>query len=262
MQHKNYIIMKLKTLSAVAIISAALVSCDNGSDNNYHAISIIRPTGIAYADQQIDTLTVQSTDSWTASVENDGNTKDWFSPREFSKSVAKNTVSYNSFKLNLETNTTDSLRKSYFVVKSNGKTARKTYAQVPWLNITNPGLVVRLKDGTVSSLYDTEHLYELRAYFYFNFPAAGGGNNLQFTLYAQSAVISTTDDWINLQEGSQYTKTTTANRPEKQPYIELTIPITVVANPTTAKRQGTITIKTSNGVNQTITIIQEKKNED
>lgn len=255
-------IMKLRKISAIAIIAAALVSCDNGSDNNYHSVSIIRPTGIAYADQQIDTLAVQSTDSWTASVENDENITDWFTPREFSKSVAKNTLSYDSFRLNLEANTTDSLRKSYFVVKSNGKTARKTYAQVPWLNITNPSLVVRLKDGTVSSLYDTEHLYELRAYFYFNIPATGGGNNLQFTLYAQSAVISTADDWINLQDGSQYTKAINANRPEKQPHIELTIPITVAANPTTKKRQGTITIKTSNGVNQTITIIQDKKSED
>lgn len=254
--------MEFRRLSAIAIVAIALTSCDNGSDNNYHSISIIRPTGIAYADQQTDTLAVQSTDSWTASVENDGDAHEWFTPREFSKSVAKNTLSFNTFNLNLEANTTDSLRKAYFVVKSNGKTARKTYAQVPWLNITNPSLVVRLKDGTVSSLYDTDHLYELRAYFYFNFPAAGGNNNLNLTLYAQSAVISTTDDWIDLQEGSQYTKTINAGREEKQPYMELSIPVTVAANPATEKREGTITIKTSNGVSQTISVIQDKKSED
>ncbi len=254
--------MKLKNLTICALAAFTMSACDNGSNNNNHYISVPTPEGVVYADQQTDTLTVQSTDSWTATVEDEDYSKDWFSPKEFSTTVPSGKIAYSRYGFNILVNTTGGMRKSYFVIKSNGKTLRKTLVQVPWLNITNPGMEIRRKDGTVTSLYDTEHFRELQAYFYFTIAAKGGSDNLKMKLYAPSAEISTSDEWINLQDSeSKYVKSITVNRPTKATSYEVTIPINVTANSTSVKRQGKITITTSSGITQEVSVIQDKTEE-
>ncbi len=254
--------MKLKNLTICALAAFTMSACDNGSNNNNHYISVPTPEGVVYADQQTDTLTVQSTDSWTATVEDEDYSKDWFSPKEFSTTVPSGKIAYSRYGFNILVNTTGGMRKSYFVIKSNGKTLRKTLVQVPWLNITNPGMEIRRKDGTVTSLYDTEHFRELQAYFYFTIAAKGGSDNLKMKLYAPSAEISTSDEWINLQDSeSKYVKSITVNHPTKATSYEVTIPINVTANSTSAKRQGKITITTSSGITQEVSVIQDKTEE-
>ncbi len=254
--------MKLKNLTICALAAFTMSACDNGSNNNNHYISVPTPEGVVYADQQTDTLTVQSTDSWTATVEDEDYSKDWFSPKEFSTTVPSGKIAYSRYGFNILVNTTGGMRKSYFVIKSNGKTLRKTLVQVPWLNITNPGMEIRRKDGTVTSLYDTEHFRELQAYFYFTIAAKGGSDNLKMKLYSPSAEISTSDEWINLQDSeSKYVKSITVNRPTKATSYEVTIPINVTANSTSAKRQGKITITTSSGITQEVSVIQDKTEE-
>ncbi len=254
--------MKLKNLTICALAAFTMSACDNGSNNNNHYISVPTPEGVVYADQQTDTLTVQSTDSWTATVEDEDYSKDWFSPKEFSTTVPSGKIAYSRYGFNILVNTTGGMRKSYFVIKSNGKTLRKTLVQVPWLNITNPGMEIRRKDGTVTSLYDTEHFRELQAYFYFTIAAKGGSDNLKMKLYSPSAEISTSDEWINLQDSeSKYVKSITVNRPTKATSYEVTIPINVTANSTSVKRQGKITITTSSGITQEVSVIQDKTEE-
>ncbi len=254
--------MKLKNLTICALAAFTMSACDNGSNNSNHYISVPTPEGVVYADQQTDTLTVQSTDSWTATVEDEDYSKDWFSPKEFSTTVPSGKIAYSRYGFNILVNTTGGMRKSYFVIKSNGKTLRKTLVQVPWLNITNPGMEIRRKDGTVTSLYDTEHFRELQAYFYFTIATKGGSDNLKMKLYAPSAEISTSDEWINLQDSeSKYVKSITVNRPTKATSYEVTIPINVTANSTSVKRQGKITITTSSGITQEVSVIQDKTEE-
>lgn len=254
--------MKLKHLTLFALAALAMSSCDNGSSNSEHYINVPTPEGVVYADQETDTLTVQSTDSWTATVEDEDYSKNWFSPKEFSTTVPSGKIAYSRYGFNILANTTGGMRKSYFVIKCNGKTLRKTIVQVPWLHITNPGMEIRRKDGTVTSLYDYEHFQELQAYFYFTIVAKGGSDNLKMTLYTPSAEISTSDEWINLQNSeSMYVKSLTVNRPSKATSYEVTIPINVTANATSAKRQGKITITTSNGITQEVSVIQDKAEE-
>ena len=80
--------MKLKSFIICAAMIVLAASCDSGSTKSNHAIGVPYPEGVAYADQQSDTLGVYSTDSWTATV-TDG---DWFTPNEFSKTVSGNKV--------------------------------------------------------------------------------------------------------------------------------------------------------------------------
>ena len=251
--------MKLKHFTICALAALTMSACDNGSSNSSHYINVPTPEGVVYADQQTDTLTVQSTDSWTATVEDEDYSKDWFSPKEFSTTVPSGKIAYSRYGFNIQANTTGGMRKSYFVIKCNGKTLRKTIVQVPWLNITKPGMEIHRKDGTVTSLYDTEHFRELQAFVYFTIAAKGGSDNLKMKLYAPSAEISTSDEWVNLQNSeSAYVKSVTVNRPAKTTSYEVTIPINVTANSTSAKRQGNITITTSNGITQEVSVIQEK----
>lgn len=255
--------MRLGTVSAFALSAMLVLSCDSDSENNNHSIGIIRPDGVAYADQQSDTLAVSSTDSWTAGVEEDGVSGLWFAPTEFSRNVGPNRVDYSEFPITFQPNTNDSIRKSYFVVRSNGKTLRRTFVQVPWMNILSPGMVVRRKDGTVTSLYDTEHLYELQAYFYFEIVAGGGNSNIKLNLHAPSAVVSTADEWLSIKDDDgRYVKSIDIDKPVRMPYAEITIPVSSAPNTDSGKREGNVVIATSNGVVQTISFIQEgaKKN--
>ena len=60
--------MKLKSFIICAAMIVLAASCDSGSTKSTHAIGVPYPEGVAYADQQSDTLGVYSTDSWTATV--------------------------------------------------------------------------------------------------------------------------------------------------------------------------------------------------
>ena len=244
--------MKLKSFIICAAMIVLAASCDSGSTKSTHAIGVPYPEGVAYADQQSDTLGVYSTDSWTATV-TDG---DWFTPNEFSKTVSGNKVDYSKYALKLQTSNGTN-RKAYFTIKSNGKTLRKTYVQVSLLNISNPNPLIIRADSTVTSLYDTEHFAELKAYYYFTPTYKGGSDKIVITIYSPSTEISTSDDWISLQgDDNKYVKNVTLNMPRNQQKFEFTVPVTVQKNTGTTKRTGKINIKTSNGINQIIEVIQ------
>ena len=55
--------MKLKSFIICAAMIVLAASCDSGSTKSTHAIGVPYPEGVAYADQQSDTLGVYSTDS-------------------------------------------------------------------------------------------------------------------------------------------------------------------------------------------------------
>ncbi len=248
--------MKLKSLILCAAAAILAASCDNGGGNTTHYIGVPYPLGVAYADQQTDTLGVQSTDSWTATV-TDG---DWFTPNEFSKNISTtNRIDYSKYALRLQTNSGEN-RKATFVIKSNGKTLRKTYAQVSWLNITSPNPAIIRSDSTVTSLYDTEHFAELKAYYYFTPDYKGGNDKITATIYSPSVEIATSDEWINLKDGDdRYVKSVKLDKPGGKDQYEVSVPFFVTENTGSAKRRGKITVTTSNGINQTIDVLQDVK---
>lgn len=247
--------MKLKSLILCAAVAVVAASCDNSS-NTSHYIGVPYPLGVAYADQQTDTLGVQSTDSWTATV-TDG---DWFTPNEFSKDISTtNKIDYSKYALRLQTNNGEN-RKATFVIKSNGKTLRKTYAQVSWLNISSPNPAIIRSDSTVTSLYDTEHFAELKAYYYFTPDYKGGNDKITATIYSPSVEIATSDEWINLKnDDEKYVKSVKFDKPRGKDQYEVSVPIFVTENSGSAKRRGKITVTTSNGVTQTIDVLQDVK---
>ena len=146
------------------------------------------------------------------------------------------------------------------MIKSNGKTLRKTYVQVSWLNITSPNPAIIRSDSTVTSLYDTEHFAELKAYYYFTPDYKGGNDKVTLTIYSPSVEIATSDEWINLQDGdNKYVKSVKFDKPEKKDQYEVSVPVFVTENTGSAKRRGKITVTTSNGITQTIDVLQGAK---
>ncbi len=248
--------MKLKSLILCAVVAILAASCDNGGGNTAHYIGVPYPIGVAYADQQTDTLGVQSTDSWTATV-TDG---DWFAPNEFSKNISgTNKIDYSKYALKIQTNKGEN-RRATFVIKSNGKTLRKTFAQVSWLNIASPIPTIIRSDSTVTSLYDTEHFAELKAYYYFTPDYKGGNDKITATIYSPSVEIATSDEWVNLKDSEgKYVKSVKFEKPDKKDQYEISVPVFVTENPGVAKRRGKITVTTSNGITQTIDVLQGVK---
>ena len=57
-------------------------------------------------------------------------------------------------------------------------------------------------------------------------------------------------------DDNKYVKNVTLNMPRNQQKFEFTVPVTVQENTGTTKRTGKINIKTSNGINQIIEVIQ------
>lgn len=245
--------MKLINFSLCAVAALMMCACDNGSETTNHTLAVTRPDGVAYADQTKDTLQVYSTDTWTATIAD----VDWLSPNEFSRTIGSNILDNASFPLTVKPNTTGKIRTATISVKANGKTLNKTYAQMPWLNIKRPTQEIRRSDGTVTSLYDYDHLSELMAYFYFQAEAKGAQDSITMTLYAPSAEITTGDDWVSLRNAdNEYVKSMTVTLQSGEVSRNIVIPFVASASTLKSKRTGTITITTSNGLVQPVSIYQ------
>lgn len=247
MQVKNPFI-----LACALVATMTLAACSGDSDDEYHEIALASPTGLAYADQTSDTLKIYSTGSWTVTTQD----ADWFTPTSFSREQSR--PEWNTYPLTLQTNTTGKVKSALFIVKASGNKNKiySSYFQVPWMNVANPNPVLRLADGTVSG-FDSSKFSELKAYFTFAFTSAAAADTLRFTLYAPAATISTSDEWISLKQDGESVKTASVSREAGSTRTFISIPVSATANTVAEKRTGTITIATSTGIKQEVSITQE-----
>lgn len=225
-------------------------SCNSDGSNETHLIQVMRPVGLAYADQESDSLSVLSTDSWKCTI-----SSSWITPVEITQSQDKYMTA--TYPFYLSANTSGIPRLSNFTIKSNGKnvkTITKTYIQVAWLNIVRPEVVVTRSDSIITSIYDIDHLNELKGNFVINLPSSSVIDTIKLNLYAPTATVSTDLTWLSLRSGLETGKTVNISRSSSvNPVI---IEMTADANTFAARRSGKITIKTSNGVTQCVSVYQ------
>lgn len=251
--------MKFKGIlfGTLLLASSAIVfsSCDSDGSNEVHFLQVLKPTNVAYADQETDSLSIISTNSWSYYTADT-----WISPREIRQSV--NSYRTYTYPLSFSANNTGTPRLATMTIDSDGKNIKKiskVYMQTSWLNIVRPQVVLTRADNTITTLYDMEHLNELKANFVYNLASAAVTDSVEIKLNAPSAVFSTADSWIDLSvEGTDAAKSVTVAKLTNSVGIS-TVKFSVEANGTTSRRSGTITVKTSNGITQNITVYQAGK---
>lgn len=252
---RRQIIIRARALFPAVFLFAVLFgmfSCSDDDSSTVHILSLYKPTGIAYADQQSDTLGVLSTDSWKCTID-----ASWITPSSFSETLDK--AEYLTYPFTISVNTDGSIRTAIFTLSAHGKTVRKTYVQVPWLNITVPNPIILRDDSIVTSLYDYEHLSELSAKFYFIEKETAFSDTMEFKLYAPTARVTVQDDWLSLRtEGAEESASTldvTGNG------AEVSLAVAGTANSSETRRIGTIVIETSNGITQNVYVAQDGTSE-
>ena len=252
--------MKFKGIlfGTLLLASSAFVfsSCDSDGSNEVHFLQVLKPTNVAYADQETDSLSILSTNSWSYYTADT-----WISPKEIRQSV--NSYRTYTYPSSFSANNTGTPRLATMTIDSDGKNIKKiskVYMQTSWLNIVRPQVVLTPADNTITTLYDIEHLNELKANFVSRFTSAAAGDSIQIKLNASFADFYTDNSWIEL-DGETTGSINNSVRVLKSTNSDgiSTIRFAVEANTSSDRRNGKIIVVTSNGITQEILVYQEGK---
>lgn len=232
-------------MKKIRIILAALVligfhSCDSGNDATNNVLAIYPLTGgavVVYADQTVDSFTVMANNSWKTSV-----TADWTSLNSsyISRELSGSKVVSTTCPIYFNINTTGEVRSSVLQVKGTDYTVGRSYLQAYWLNITNPAV------NFPTSQTPTEEAQYQGAYFTQTVAKDSTGTKISFQIYAPTATISTSADWIT---------------PKEQQFKQgaHTLNLYFSKNTTGKEREAVYTLTTSNGISTKVTILQKGK---
>lgn len=214
-------------------------ACDD-SDYDYDYASFSLSNGYNYADQTVDSLTIQALDSWTVTLEDS-----WLSLESDSSVLtysSSSSYTYTTVPIYMEPNTTGSTRYGTINIKVD-KTSSGNIIQYGWLNITRPSrILVSNSSDIYSDIYDDED--DQQREFILSAEGDETTDSLTFTIYASTATLSTSDTWITPSD----TTVTTGTH---------TIPISFSTN-YDETRKATYTLTTSNGVTSTIYVYQQQ----
>lgn len=133
----------LATLLTGAMLG--LVSCNK--DSSFHATSVVYPYNcILYADQTLDSIVFQTTDSWSLSTP-----FDWIHIQGKTEGTINNDMSLYIIRNNVtfDENTTDSTRIGHIQLNSHYNAAA-LYIQFGFINITHPAYTVKHYYGTTN----------------------------------------------------------------------------------------------------------------
>lgn len=246
--------MQLKKMISSSIAAVALVlslaSCSSGT-NEYHTtyFNPLRPNGIEmFADQTIDSTRIVSTDNWSFQIQ----AADWLTATykgqqsPFSETVkAGYLVQSDRITLTATPNTTGKERGALLSATSAFSKIGTTMTQVrqyPMLNITTPSCEI--------STENNQKQYIFRTYVDAAGKTSGSVNpKVTFTVYADGATLRSNDEWITVMPKT-LGKENVYTPNEKQE-----VNLAIAENKGTEKRTGTLTL-TSNGISNTITIVQ------
>ncbi|RRD80205.1 hypothetical protein EII14_03360 [Alloprevotella sp. OH1205_COT-284] len=228
-------------LSATLLFGMGLTSCDPSGSSEYHTTSFapLHPQGkIWYADQQLDSLSVVSSDSWRLTPRYaDG--LQWFLVSPDQKEVPAGYIVSTMLKFTVSPNTTGKVRNGDIGVSTsyaqNG-TLRMPVCQLPYLHILRPA---RINPSEPFQPYFGETLAE-----------TAGTARLDFMVYDSDSAAHTLvsdADWLIVPEKNAHPA---AGRHQ--------IDLGVLANPTTQKRTARVTL-TSAGISTVITYEQKAK---
>lgn len=222
------------------VVSAMLcLSSCNEKDVSYHILAVNsyasgEPIVFVYADQLQDTVSLRTTDPWTASTG-----CNWMLFSESGKSTHSGQMVYEYgvekvfvMPMKLEANTGSAPRYAALKFTANGRNAGLQYVQLYHMNVINPAP----KYADASSFTDVTFTKKVAA--------STASVGVSFTLYAD-ATLSTGQDWVSLPETS-FTRGTHD------------ITLTLQPNTSGADRTADITILSSTGAKTVIAIVQER----
>ena len=147
-------------------------------------------------------------------------------------------------------NKSGKINSSYFTIKCDGRTHRRTCIQASWMNVVSPGPKYYGPDGDIENPNELTDFTGVGVRYEMVKAPDETTGEIIFNLYDKKATISTGDSWITLAQ-------TSAEHTQGSLSQQFKIEFTLEENQTGADRTGTITITTQNGVTQTISIIQK-----
>lgn len=129
--------MKKLLLFSASVSALMFASCDN-KGNSYEFAQILYPgssVAVIYADQMVDSLKFATTYDWTLTL-----TADWMHVDESQSAgvVPEGYYDTRLVTLNVDANTTDTLRSAAVYFNADGKSLVASYVQLHYLNIARP----------------------------------------------------------------------------------------------------------------------------
>lgn len=229
--------MKKTALSLFTVSVLAFSSCSESS-SEYHSFAMPYPVGSDiqyYADQEKDSLVIQSTDSWRITQENGA----WISFSQESLTLKPGFYAQQIVQMSFSSNTSDEKRVTTAAVTANGRTFRKTFTQLPYLNIIRPNLIEQDEMPTFE-LTDSAHVTT---------------DSIKFVVHAQKCEIKSNASWL-IPADTIVERSIDTNRPR-----HYTCDLRLIPNTTSEERKGELTLSTSNGCSTVIKVRQLPKKE-
>ena len=237
--------MKLTRFLILGAIAFSAAACSE-STSEFHYFHVESPKTLIYADQNTDTLIIQSTDSWEATTE-----ADWITPKTFDFQITPDASMLQKRVMYITPNKSGKINSSYFTIKCDGRTHRRTCIQASWMNVVSPGPKYYGPDGDIENPNELTDFTGVGVRYEMVKAPDETTGEIIFNLYdKKKATISTGESWITLAQ-------TSAEHTQGSLSQQFKIELTLEENQTGADRTGTITITTQNGVTQTISIIQK-----
>lgn len=180
--------MKKIFLVFVSVLVLGLTSCEKkGNTYEFAYILYPKPSSWLYADQTVDSLKFSTTYDWSLDCY-----QDWlhFDSKSVTGTVPKGSYVIEKTLLQLDVNTTDTLRHAFVNFHANGNTLGAVYYQLPILNITIPSV----KDPYINK----------KDNFILTDSAGQQRDSIVFCTYGEwtLAFDDVTPDWVHWEEGT------------------------------------------------------------
>lgn len=235
---------KIKHLLLAAVAALGLASCNEGT-NEYHLTTFLPINSgglVTYADQSLDSIHVQSYDTWTLS-----NTTDWVDVKVKTTTEQTNQIKVDipqgyfaitRLDFHLQPNTTGRQRSTSIQVTSSYAkigTIGMQLIQQPFLNVNTPAAK---KDEQNNITFDLSLQSAKQTETTSSF--------VVFTVYDASATLTSSADWLTPETTQGFT-----------PSVTQKVKISAQPNTTGAARKATLTL-TSKGISTVINVTQPK----
>ncbi|MBQ8098859.1 MAG: hypothetical protein IJ244_04990 [Bacteroidaceae bacterium] len=236
--------MKSKLLILTVAAIGLLASCGKETAYTYAELGFLPISNgpvLVYADQTVDTVTVVATNSWELKANNSWITLD---PAYSSRTQSGARTISTKCPILFETNRSGQVRYGSLQLSDGDNTVGRAYLQTFWLDIIEPAISIKhTKASSSYSIYDFDDISSIS--FQKTVPADSLTASVIFSIYAPSATLSTTASWIEPQS-QEFRKGTH--------YVALSLQPNTTGN----QREATLTLTTSTGISNDITLIQDK----
>ena len=211
-----------RLLFFVPCLALMLASC--GNEDEFHVTRFYETAAVMYADQEVDSLHLQTSDNWTAQKN-----ADWFNMSPTSGTIPQGAVMWTRIDITTTPNTTGKERIGNIMVTSY-EPAGITVYQHSFLNVSWPLI------GAKSVGDEIEYVCEDIV------ADTVTSRQVIFTTYADGATLTSNSAWLTVSN-------------ETYPAGEHTVTYSLEPNETTEERTAVITL-TSNGVSMPISVTQ------